>query len=381
MNKGNSDYDNKRGKIGSASGIIGIVCNILLASAKLVAGIMSGMMSVIADAINNYSDAVSGIVSLIGFKMGSKPADDEHPFGHSRYEYIAGLIVAFLIMIAGIELLKEGILKIVHPAQVTYSALVYVVLIVSIVIKAGMSLMNYTLSKAIDSTLLLAVAEDSRNDVITTGAVLLAALASKYMGYNLDGIMSVLVAAFVLYSGCGLVKDTIEPLLGTTPDAAFVDAVEEKILSYDKVLGTHDLMVHDYGPGRRFASVHVEVPAESDVLECHEIIDTIEQDFLEDMGLHMVIHYDPIVTSDEAVGSIRTYLANQAREIHEDMTIHDVRVVPGDGNTNVIFDCVVPYTCKITEEAIRQEFANRLIKKYPNHTAVVKIDHSFVSLN
>lgn len=367
-------------KYGKLSGTIGIFCNIVLAVSKLVIGLISGMVSIVADAINNFSDAASSIISLIGFKLASRPADDEHPFGHARFEYISGLAVAFLVMLAGVELLKSSIDKIIHPSEIDFSIAMFVVLVLSILVKAGMAVFNYRLSKKIDSTVILATAEDSRNDVITTSTVLVAAFVSFLFKINLDGIMGVAVAIFILISGVGLIKDTIEPLLGTAPTLEEVKEIEKKIMSYEGVLGTHDLMIHDYGPGRKFASVHVEVPAERNVLECHELIDSIEQDFAK-TGLELVIHYDPIVTSDEAVGTIRSYIKGKAKELDPMLSIHDLRIVPGENNTNVIFDCVVPYSCTIPEDEIISKLSQMIRENYPDHTAVIKIDHSFVSLS
>lgn len=373
--------DDNRNRAGMKAGIIGIICNIILASSKLVIGMMSGMVSVIADAINNTSDAVSSIVSLVGFKLASKPADEEHPFGHARYEYISGLVVSFLVLLAGVELLQSSFEKVLNPEEITYTWVMYLVLGLSIVVKLGMAIYNYSVGRRIRSETLLATGADSRNDVITTSVVLIAALVSMNTGINLDGVMGCLVALFIIWSGIGLVKDTIQPLLGTAPDEEKVKEIEQKILSYEGVLGTHDLMVHDYGPGRHFASVHVEMAAEQNVLECHELIDSIEQDFIINEGMHLVIHYDPIVTSDEAVGDIRGYLKKEAKEIWEKLTIHDLRIVPGEDNTNVIFDLVVPYGCPVEEAEVKRLLSEKLREDYPHHTAVIKVDHSFVSVS
>lgn len=372
--------EDKRAQYGKFAGMLGIFCNVILAVSKLVIGLLSGMVSIVADAINNFSDAASSIISLMGFKLASRPADDEHPFGHARFEYISGLAVAFLVMLAGIELMKNSVEKIIHPAEIDFSAAMFIVLVFSIIAKAAMAVFNYSLGKKIDSTVILATAADSRNDVITTSAVLVAALISYLFNLNLDGIMGVFVAVFILVSGIGLVRDTIEPLLGTAPTENEVKKIEEKIMSYEGVLGTHDLMVHDYGPGRKFASVHVEVPAERNVLECHELIDVIEQDFLKE-GLHLVIHYDPIVTSDECVKTIRSYIKKRIAEIDPLLSIHDLRMVPGENNTNVIFDCVIPYSCTIPEAEIITRIGEMIKEEYPDHTAVIKVDHSFVSLS
>lgn len=373
--------EENRAKYGQLSGIIGIFCNILLAVSKLVVGLVSGMISIIADSVNNFSDAASSIISLVAFKISTRPADDEHPFGHARIEYISGLAVAFIVMVAGFELFKESIRKIIEPSEIAFSGVMFVVLGLSIAVKLGMAVFNYRLGRKIKSTVVLATAADSRNDVIATSTVLAATFISYFTGKNLDGIMGLLVALFVLYSGIGLIHDTIKPLLGTTPDDDLVENIETKIMGYEGVIGTHDLMVHDYGPGHCFASVHVEVPAERNILESHELIDRIEQDFLNDCEIQLVIHYDPIVTSDEAVKTIRHYLKDCAKDIWEGLSIHDLRIVPGEANTNVIFDCVVPNSCPVKEERICDLLKDKLREEYPNHTAVIKVDHGYVSLN
>jgi len=373
--------ESERIKAGNTVSLIGICLNLTLAIMKLLIGIASGMISIIADAVNNLSDAGASTVSLIGFKLSSRPADDEHPFGHARYEYISGLVVSFLVMLAGVELFQDSVKKLISPEPADLSIVTFIILALSIMVKLGMSLLYGKVGSKIDSATILAAAQDSRNDCISTGAVLIASLIMYFSGIDLDAIMGILVALFVLYSGIGLVRDTIKPLLGTTPDEEVVKDIEKKIMSYEGVLGTHDLMLHDYGPGHFFGSVHVEVPAERNVLECHEIIDQIEMDFLQNDHINLVIHYDPIVTSDERVGTIRHYLKEEAAKIDSSLTIHDLRIVPGEDNTNVIFDCVVPHSCKVNEADIVKELSKKLAKEFPKHTAVIKVDHSFVSLN
>ena len=373
--------ESERLKLGNTVSIIGICCNIFLSAAKMLIGLMTGMISVVADGVNNLSDAGASILSLIGFRLSSVPADDEHPFGHARYEYISGLAVSFLVMLAGVELFKSSIKKLIYPEKVNLSVLVFGILILSILVKIVMSTMYFTAAKKIDSSSIMAAAADSRNDCISTGAVLVASLITYFTGFNLDAYMGLAVSVFVIVSGLGLVKDTIQPLLGATPDEKLVKRIENKIMSYDGVLGTHDLMVHDYGPGHCFASVHVEVPAQRSVLECHEMIDLIEQDFMASEHIHLVIHYDPIVTDDSAVGELRAYLEASIKDIDQSLSIHDLRIVPGEENTNVIFDCLVPRSCKIEEAKIIDRIKLKLKESYPNHTAVIKIDHSYVSLN
>ncbi len=370
----------KRLIIGQRASVIGIILNFVLAGMKIAIGALSGMISIVADGVNNFSDAIASIISLIGFKLSSRPADDEHPFGHARFEYLAGIIVAFIVIYAGIELFKTSIDKIINPTDVEYSSVLFLVLIISIAIKLIMMIVYKKIGHSIGSLTLEATGDDSRNDCISTGVVLIAAVISDLYSVNLDGIMGLLVAVFILYSGLVLVNDTLKPFIGTSPDEEIVNDIEKTILSYEGVLGTHDLMVHDYGPGHFFASVHVEVPAEKDVLECHEIIDKIEEDFKYNKGIELVIHYDPIVTSDNRVSALKEYLVKKIENIDNRLTIHDLRIVPGDNNTNVIFDMVIPRDIKKSDGEICNIVKDNLAKDYPGHTAVIKVDHSFVSL-
>ena len=353
------DYNNvKDSKVrtsyGKMAGWVGIFCNVLLFGGKFAIGILSGSVSISADAINNLSDASSNIISLLGFKMGSKPADREHPYGHARYEYLSGLLVAVLILVIAVELLKTSVQKVRHPEPVEFSWILVGILVGSILVKLWMAFFNRSIGRKIDSETLLATAVDSRNDVITTTAVLAASLISHFTDLYLDGIMGILVALFILYSGVGLIKDTLDPLLGKAPDPVLVAYIQKKILSYEGVLGTHDLMIHDYGPGRLFASVHVEMAAEEDVLKCHDIIDNIEKDFLEQDNLNMIIHYDPIVTGDEKVGYLRKWLSEKIKTIDDRLSIHDLRMIPGDTHTNMIFDCLVPQEFSMSDQELRQ---------------------------
>lgn len=379
------DYENVkdqkvRTSYGKLAGWVGIFCNVLLFAAKFLTGILSGSVSISADAINNLSDASSNIISLLGFKMGSKPADQDHPYGHARYEYLAGLFVALLIMVIGAELLRTSIHKIREPQPVEFSWVLVGVLIGSILVKTWMAFFNTYMGKQISSETLIATAADSRNDVITTAVVLAASLISHYTKLNLDGWMGIAVALFILYSGFGLIKDTLDPLLGKAPDPALVQYIQQKIMGYERVLGTHDLMIHDYGPGRLFASVHVEMAAEGDVLESHDIIDNIEKDFFEQDNLHMVIHYDPIVTGDEAVGDLRNWLMEKVKRIDQRLSIHDLRIVPGISHTNLIFDCVVPYEFPLTDREVRHKIQEMVNEAYEHYQCVITVDRSFAAM-
>ena len=376
----NTADNNVRTAYGNFSGIVGIVCNAVLFVGKIIAGTLSGSVAITADAVNNLSDASSSVISLFGFKLASRPADEEHPYGHGRYEYLSGLMVAVFIMVIGVELFKNSVGKILHPEHVEYSLLSAGVLVFSILLKLWMMFFNKKIGALINSKTLKATAMDSRNDVVTTSAVLVAAAISHFTGVELDGWMGVAVAAFIMYSGFGLVRDTIDPMLGKAPDEEQVDSIRKKILSYKGVLGTHDLMVHDYGPGRQFASVHVEMAAEDDVIENHDVIDNIERDFLKNDGLHMVVHFDPISTKDSLVNELRTWISEQIKHLDSRLTIHDLRIVKGTTHTNVIFDCVVPHDMEIGEKEIKKFAANIVAEKYPNYYTVVTIDRSYAAM-
>ena len=379
------DYENVhdinvRASYGKLSGKVGIFCNAFLFAVKFIMGTISGSVSITADAVNNLSDAASSVISLIGFKMAEKPADEDHPYGHARYEYLSGLTVAVMIILIGFELFKTSFDKVIHPSTVDFSIVLVIVLAVSILIKLWMAFFNKSLGKKINSSALEATAADSRNDVISTSAVLVAAVISYFFKINLDGYMGIAVAVFILYSGIGLVKDTLDPLLGKAPEPELVDYIQKKILSYDGVLGTHDLMIHDYGPGRKFASVHVEMAAEGDVLKSHDVIDNIERDFLSKDNLNIIVHYDPIVTKDDIVNDFRSWLMEQVKSIDPHLSIHDLRIVPGNCHTNLVFDCVMPHCINMSPSELKAEIRRLVNIKYPNYYCIITIDSSYAAM-
>ncbi|MBE6992418.1 MAG: cation transporter [Ruminococcaceae bacterium] len=340
-----------RSAYGKLAGIVGIVCNIILFIAKLAAGLLFGSVSVTADAINNLSDASSSIVTLIGFKLGEKPADKDHPFGHARMEYLSGLAVAVMILVIGVELIKTSVEKIIHPSDVEFTVLTAAVLILSIAVKLWMSLFNKTLGKKICSSALEATAADCRNDVLSTGVVLLAGIISVVFDISIDGYAGLLVAVFILISGIGIAKETIDPILGCAPDESLVDYIRQKVEAYDDILGMHDLYIHDYGPGRRFASCHVEIDRNIDPLCAHDLIDNIERCFMEDDCIQLVIHYDPVVTDDEELNTMKAVVLERIHSIDPRLSIHDFRMVRGFDHTNLIFDMVIPseFQCSTIE--------------------------------
>ena len=331
-----------RSAVGKLSGVVGIICNILLFAMKLAVGTISGSVAITADALNNLSDATSSIVTLIGFKLAEKPADEHHPYGHARYEYLSGLAVAGMILIIGFELGKSSVEKILSPTPVEFSLPVAAVLIASIAIKLWMSLFNRKLGKHIGSTTLQATAADSRNDAISTTAVLAAALIESVTSWQIDGLMGLGVAAFILYSGVSLARETISPLLGENASTELRELIISVVEDHPEVLGYHDLMVHDYGPGQRFATMHVEMDQQADPLECHELIDNLERECYKLHRVHLVLHYDPVVTDDPEQDRLNALVAELLQQEDARITIHDFRMVRGKGHTNLIFDAALP---------------------------------------
>lgn len=367
-----------RSALGKAASIVGVGVNALLFAIKALAGVLSGSLSITADAFNNLSDASSSIVSLLGFKLADKPADAEHPYGHGRYEYLSALMVAVMIIVIGVELLKSSVEKILHPTPVSFSLLTLAILVVSICGKLWLCAFNRTVGGKIGSSALIAAAHDSRNDVIATAAVLLSVVIARLTGLALDGFMGAGVAVFILVSGFNLVRDTIDPMLGSMPDQEEVEHIRDTIMRYPGVLGIHDLMVHDYGPGRQFASVHVEMSAQEDPLVSHDVIDNIEHDFLKNEGLHLVVHYDPVATDDPRLPVMHEYIMQLAQDIHPGITIHDLRIVPGASHTNVVFDCVLPYEATLDERAVRRRIADQVAERYPCFYCVITTERSYV---
>lgn len=363
-----------RAAYGNLSGIVGILCNLLLFLGKLIVGTLSGSVSITADAVNNLSDASSSVVTLVGFKLAEKPADEDHPYGHARFEYIAGLMVAAMILIIGFELAKSSFEKILHPAPVVFSPLVAGVLIASILVKLWMCLFNRSLGRRIQSPTLEATAADSRNDVITTSAVLVAAIVGAATKLSIDGYAGLLVALFILWSGVGIAKDTINPLLGERESPELRRTIIDEVKSRDKVLGFHDLMVHDYGPGRRFASIHVEMDQKENPLECHDIIDDIERDCLIKHNVHLVIHYDPIVTDDGELNHMKALILDTVRDLDLRLSVHDFRMVRGPGHTNLIFDMQIPFGMEKKESEIQAAIDAAISKEPSKYYTVITFD-------
>ena len=352
-----------RARVGTLSSLVGIACNALLCLGKLIIGTLSGSLSITADAMNNLSDAASSVVTLAGFKLAEKPADEDHPYGHARFEYLSGLAVAALILIIGFELGKTSVEKILSPTPVTVSVSLVLVLVCSILVKLWLSLFNSKLGRHIQSSALQATATDSRNDCISTGAVLLAAALEYATGWPVDGYMGLAVAIFILYSGINVGKETISPLLGEAASPELRQVIQDIVSSHPAVLGFHDLMVHDYGPGQRFASLHVEMDQREDPLLCHEIIDNLERRCLKEHNIHLVIHYDPVVTDDPVTDALRQQVITILTGIDPRLNIHDFRMVSGTGHTNLIFDLSLPRDFKGREKAIRHTLETTLAQE------------------
>ncbi|MBR6452645.1 MAG: cation transporter [Lachnospiraceae bacterium] len=372
-----TDANVRRG-YGVLCGAVGIVLNLVLFSIKIFAGIVSGSVAIVSDAFNNLSDAGSSVMMLIGFRMAGQKPDPEHPFGHGRIEYVTGLIVALVIILMGVELGKSSVDRILHPEPVAFSAVSIAILIVSVLIKLYMYHYNKSVAAKIASSAMQATAMDSFSDSVATCAVLVCVMLQEYTGALLDGWFGLLVSVFILYAGISAAKDTISPLLGSAPDKEFVEKIEAFARSYPEVVGIHDLIVHDYGPGRMMISFHAEVPADGDILELHDVIDRIEQKLRDVLGCDAVIHMDPIATDDAETNRMKAIVLVIVKGIDDTLTIHDFRMVQGPTHTNLIFDVVVPYECKMSDDAVAEEITSQ-IEKLPGHYfAVVHVDKPFV---
>ncbi len=362
---------------GILCGLMGIFLNLLLFAGKLFAGMLSGSIAITADAFNNLSDAGSSVVSLLGFKLAAQQPDRDHPFGHGRIEYISGLIVSLLILLMGVELLQSSVEKILSPEEVAFSPLILVILGVSVVVKLYMSFYNRSIGKKIDSSSMRATAADSLSDAAATTVVMIATVVSHYTGLLLDGWFGLLVACFVLRAGYGAAKDTISPLLGQPPDPEFVKEVEHLVLSHPEIIGIHDLIVHDYGPGRLMITLHAEVPADGEMQTLHDVVDTVENELASTMHCLATIHMDP-VTTDEATAEIRKTVEKLVKGIDERIGIHDFRMVEGPTHTNLIFDAMVPFGMKASDREIAQQIRELVEGMEGNYFAVVHVEKSYV---
>ena len=367
-----------RFRYGTAAGVFGICTNVLLFLAKAVIGFLSGSVTVVADAVNNLSDAGSSVVTLVAFKMSAKPADQKHPYGHARFEYVAGLFVAFLVLAIGAMLLKSSVEKIFHPTETVITWVTYVVLGIAILLKVLQMLLYLDFGKATDSEALKASGEDSRNDVVSTTAVLIASVIMQTTGVNIDGYAGLAVSLFIIVSGAKLIKETVDPLLGMTPGPELVETIRTRLLSYDGVLGIHDLSVHSYGAAQIYVFVHVEVDAKEDAMKSHDLVDNIERDFKKELGIHLSVHTDPILYGDEETDAYKAKVKQTLAALNPKISIHDFRIVKGPTHVNLVFDVLVPYDVTESEEELRaaldKAFADEPLPCY----FVFEIDRSAV---
>lgn len=377
------DYDKLdeprvRENYGTFAGITGIVSNLLLFVIKIVVGTVFNSIAITADAVNNLSDSGASLVAVFGFKLSGKPADAQHPYGHARIEYISGLIVSFIVVILGVQLVQSSVAKIINPQEVQFSYVLVFALVVSILIKFWQAVFYRQVGRKIQSPTLIATAVDSRNDVVSTAVVLSGALFAQWTGINLDGYLGVIVALFILISGIKLVIETSSPLLGTAPDMEMVETIYARILSYEGILGLHDLAVHNYGAGNVFASVHCEVPSSQDIMVSHDIIDNIERDFKDKLGIELVVHMDPIDIDDEKTNSLREAVEGIIRGISPQLGMHDFRVVWGISHSNLIFDIEVPYDFPTDNSALIDRIKAEIKAINPSYEIVITVDHDYI---
>ena len=371
-----------RSNAGNLGSVVGIICNILLCAFKITVGLISGSISIVADGLNNLADMGSAVITMIGFRLASKPADSDHPFGHGRLEYISAFIIAVLILIVGFELLTSSVkLLISGEASPLFSTAAIIVLAASILVKLWLFFFNRKLGRMIDSSALIATAKDSLNDCISTGAILLTAVITTFvrLPFNLDAVMAIGVALFILWSGYTSAKDTIDEMLGGPPSAQVVKEIEEAIMSFQGFIGIHDLIVHNYGPGRQFASVHVEVPQNIDIVACHEQIDLCEKFVGEKTGVNLVIHMDPIDTDDESVGRTKELITAAIKTIDERLTLHDFRMTPtASKRTNLVFDVVIPAGFKMTPNELNTQICQKAREIDSTYACVITFDSDFI---
>lgn len=370
-----------RKNYGTLGSFVGIVCNLLLCSFKITVGGITGSISIVADGLNNLSDMGSSVVAMLGFKLADKPADSDHPFGHGRMEYMSAFVVAILILLVGFELLKSSVTALINnTAQPQYTYFALTVLLVSILCKLWMFLFNRKLGKKIGSGTLFATAQDSLNDVVATSVILISAIVCKIftLPFNLDAVMGIFVALFIIFSGITTAKDTINQILGEPPEKSLIDDIENTILSFKEFVGIHDLIVHNYGPGRQFASVHVEVPQDIDIVKCHEQIDLCEKLIGEKLDINLVIHMDPIDVNDESVLATKRNIAEGLKIIDSGLTLHDFRMTPqSDTRTNLIFDVVIPSNLKMGEKELEQKIIAMARLINPTFCPVITFDRDF----
>ncbi|MBQ7293529.1 MAG: cation transporter [Clostridia bacterium] len=373
--KKDASQENRRKSMGTMAGIVGVVMNIFLFAFKLLAGIVSGSVAIVADALNNLSDAGAQIISIISFKLSSKPADREHPFGHARIEYVASLAVSFLIILIGFELFKSSAEKIFNPGQTTFEIVSVIILAVSVLVKLWLCLFNRKIADKINSSVMKATAADSLSDAAATFAVLVSMLVLRFFKLDIDAYMGIIVSVLIFVAGIKVLNEAKNFIIGSAPDEETVNAIKETVLAHEEAIGIHDLMVHSYGASTTIASLHVEVDGSADVFKTHDAIDNIEKELFHTLGIQCTIHMDPIVTDDETVSSMRLMVSELVKEINGDWNIHDFRMVVGETHTNLIFDAVVPYECNLKPTEISAVINTKIKEKLgDNYFVVLTID-------
>ena len=376
------DYENindskTRIKYGNLASITGIICNLILCFSKVIVGILFNSVAIIADAINNLTDAANSVISYIGFVISGKPADKDHPYGHARYEYLACLLVSFVIMLLGLSLFKTSFMKIIHPELIKVNIISMIILLFSILLKLWMSFFYKNIGRKINSNVLIANSVDSLNDVISTLVVFFTITIAMLTGLNLDGIAGCLVSLLIIYSGIKVLKGTIDDLIGTTPEPELINNIISKLKSYKDVKGIHDLVVHSYGPGNYFATVHVEVSSSADILTSHDMIDNIERDFYNELNINLVIHLDPIVTDDNETNEAKKIVAKVIKSISYELSIHDFRIVKKDSHINLVFDILVPYNINQNDDKLIDTISKEIKKYNDKYEVVITIDKKY----
>ncbi len=377
-NRENTASPNVRAAYGTLCGIMGIILNIVLFGIKMLAGVLSGAISIMADAFNNLTDAGSSVITLIGFRMSGQKPDKDHPFGHGRIEYLSGLLVSMIIILVGFELGKTSVNKIINPEAVEFSIVAVIILACSCIVKAYMAFYNFSIGKRISSAAMRATAQDSLSDCVATSVVLICLLISRFAGINIDAYCGLAVSGFIIFSGLRAAKETMDPLLGMPPSEEFIKQIESTVRAHEEIVGIHDLIVHDYGPGRTMISLHAEIPADSDLLKIHDLIDNIEKELRDTLGCDAVIHMDPIEVDDELTASVREKVAALVTCIDSGLTIHDFRIVTGPTHTNIIFDVVIPYGLKKTDAEIKENIETIVKSIDKNYFSVINIDRAYV---
>lgn len=370
----NPDVRNKYGKV---AGIFGIITNLFLGIIKLVIGYISNSVSITADAVNNISDTASSALTIIGFKLANKKPNHDHPYGYARYEYVSGLVIAMLMLIMGLVFAKESIVKIIYPEKLVINIATYIVLFIAILGKGLQMFVYLDFAKAINSSTLKTTAVDTRNDIISTTAILISMFIMTALKINIDGYLGLAVSAFVIYSSCQMIKEVLEPIIGIIPTKERVEEIRKKLLSYDYVQGIHDLVIHNYGVHNDFITVHVEIDASMDMVKAHDLIDNIENDFKKETGTDLTIHMDPVVLGNEKVDKLKEIVTTKIKEFDSELQIHDFRIVEGTTHTNILFDCVVPYEKNYTEEEIELYLERNIKSEDETYYYVVEIDRPY----